>query len=115
MLTSGSVGFQTNQNVVRIVLHGSRKPDLQSEALAIFSIGVKHHIKIEPEWIPRELNVLADYYSRIQDYDDWMLNPTVFGMVDAMWGPHTIDRFADMHNHRLTRFNSVMVALDRKP
>ena len=41
--------FSDNQNVVRIVMYGSRKPDLQAEALAIFSISVRHHIRIEPE------------------------------------------------------------------
>jgi len=28
-------------------------------------------IRIEPEWIPREQNELADFYSLIVDYDDW--------------------------------------------
>ena len=36
---------------------------LQAEALAIFSVCVKNHIHIEPEWIPRDENELADYYS----------------------------------------------------
>ena len=44
--------FTDNQNVVRIVLHGSRKPLLQKEALVILSIGLQHQIRLEPEWIP---------------------------------------------------------------
>ena len=104
--------FSDNQNVARIVMYGSSKADLQAEALAIFSISVRQHIRIVPEWIPRELNELGDCYSRIRDCDDWMLNPTVFSMIDTMWGPHTIDRFADGHNHQLPR---VMVALGQKP
>ena len=67
--------FTDNQNVVRIVQYGSKKPDLQAEALSIFSICLKQHIRIEPEWIPRERNALADYISTLVDYDDWMLNP----------------------------------------
>ena len=43
--------FIDNQNVVRIVLHGGRKPLLQKEALAIFSIGLHHQIHLEPECI----------------------------------------------------------------
>ena len=27
-----------------------------------------------------------DYISRLVDYDDWMLNPEIFCMLDAMWG-----------------------------
>ena len=98
--------FTDNQNVVRIVQYGSKKPDLQAEALSIFSICLKQHIRIEPEWIPRERNALADYISRLVDYDDWTLNPGIFSMLDAMWGPHTIDRFANSFNHQLVRFNS---------
>lgn len=98
--------FTDNQNVARIILYGSRKPILQEEALAIFATCVNHHIRLEPEWIPREANEFADYLSKLVDYDDWMLNPTVFKELDSQWGPHTIDRFADVHNRQLARFNS---------
>ena len=97
--------FTDNQNVVRIVLHGSRKPLLQKEALAILSIGLQHQIRQEPEWIPREENEFADYLSRLCDSDDWMLNPDVFHELDARWGPHTVDRFADLQNCQIQRFN----------
>ena len=98
--------FTDNQNVVKIVQHGSSKPALQAEALGIFSLCVNNYIRIEPEWIPREQNELADYYSRLVDYDDWMLNPVVFAWLDNLWGPHTIDRFANSWNTQLERFNS---------
>ena len=91
---------------MRIVLYGSRKPILQGEALAIFSTGVNNQIRLEPEWIPREENEFANYLSRIVNHDDWMLNPVVFQDLDVMWGPHTIDRFADVHNRQLERFDS---------
>ena len=98
--------FTDNQNVVNIVQYGSKKPSLQAEALGIFSICAQGNIRLEPEWIPREKNELADYYSRIVDYDDWMLNPSTFTWLDAIWGPHTIDRFANATNTQLQRFNS---------
>ena len=91
--------FTDNQNVSRIILMvGSKKAHLQDLALQVFSIAVQNNIKLEPECIPRELNERADYLSRIIDYDDWMLNPVVFGDVDQLWGPHTIDRFTDCFN-----------------
>ena len=40
-----------NNNVVRILMYGSRKPLLQAEAIAIFHLCVAHHLTIEPEWI----------------------------------------------------------------
>ena len=98
--------FSDNQNVARILLVGSRKPHLQSIALKIFSLSVRSHIKIEPEWIPRQLNVKADLLSRIVDFDDWRLNPEVFIHLDKAWGPHTVDRFASFQNCQLPRFNS---------
>ena len=34
------------------------------------------------------------------------MNPSVFRLEDAKWGPHTIDRFAAYENAQLPRFNS---------
>ena len=59
--------FTENQNVVRIVQHGSPKHALQAEALDIFSLCVSNKITLEPEWILRRQNELADYFSRIVD------------------------------------------------
>ena len=98
--------FTDNQNVVHIIQVGSRKEQLQALALEIFQLAVQHNIHLEPEWIPRELNQQADYLSRIIDYDDWRLNPKVFAVLDSLWGPHTVDRFADSTNTQLQRFNS---------
>ena len=36
---------------------------------------------IEPEWVPREENQLADYLSRVVDYDDWGINKDVFHTI----------------------------------
>ena len=98
--------FTDNQNVCRIVTTGSRKPQLQAEAMAIFSTSVANNIRIEPEWIPRAENDVADYLSRITDYDDWNLDHSIFRSIEQQWGPHTIDRFASHYNTQLPRFNS---------
>ena len=98
--------FTDNQNIVRILTVGSGKGYLQAEAMRIFKLCICHHIHLEPEWIPREENELADYLSRIVELDDWLLNPMVFLMLDNVWGPHTVDRFASHFNTQLTCFNS---------
>ena len=98
--------FSDNQNVVRILETGSKKPLLQKEAIAVFSIAARSLIHIEPEWIPRTENQQADYLSRIQDRDDWIIQPALFATIDQLWGPHTIDRFANNFNTQLPRFNS---------
>ena len=98
--------FTDNQNVARILVVGSKKPLLQAVALTIFSLTVQSQIRLEPEWIPRELNERADYLSHIIDYDDWQLNPSVFSELEDCWGPHSVDRFASFHNCQVPRFNS---------
>ena len=70
--------FTDNQNVCRVIMHGSRRPNLHAEALKIFAISIANHIRIEPEWIPRSENQLADYLSPIVDYDDWYLDVSLF-------------------------------------
>ena len=98
--------FTDNKNVVSILLYGSKKPLLQKESLRIFQMGLMHQIRMEPEWVPREENQLADYWSKVIDYDDWMVHPAIFAQLDLMWGPHTVDRFANASNRQLERFNS---------
>ncbi len=62
--------FTDNQNVVRILLVGSKKALLQAMALKVFALSVHYHVRLEPEWIPRELNERADFLSRVIDLDD---------------------------------------------
>jgi len=98
--------FTDNQNVPRIISSGSSKTHLQSEVLSIFNICGIHGISIEMEWIPRSENDQADFLSRIYDPDDWGLSWSTFYTIDRIWGPHTVDRFANYLNYKLSRFNS---------
>ena len=61
--------FSDNQNVVHILEVGSRQPHLQAELLKIVEVCMQHKIRMEPGWVPREENQLADYFSRIGDLD----------------------------------------------
>ena len=81
-----------NQGTVSVMSIGSNKPLLQQEATKIYSICRSHGIRLFPEWIPRHLNCKADYWSRVIETDDWMLNPDHFLELDALWGPHTVDQ-----------------------
>ena len=57
--------------------------DLRVDALLFerheFLFKLDFKVCIEPEWIPREQNQLADYCSRVIDHDNWMLNTEVLG------------------------------------
>ncbi|CAC5416181.1 unnamed protein product [Mytilus coruscus] len=57
-------------------------------------------------WIPRSKNTKADYISKMIDIEDCGTNKEFFKLVDDMWGPHTVDRFASNLNKKLPRCNS---------
>ena len=48
----------------------------------MFRFCIRYNIRLEPEWVPREMNELADYFSRVVDHHDWYVDHTVFAMVD---------------------------------
>ena len=64
-------GFTDNINVVSIVKKGSMKRNLEDIAIKIFEICLEYKIRLEIEWIPREMNDQTDYLSRVFDFDDW--------------------------------------------
>ena len=60
---------------MRILEVGSHEPHLQAELLKIVEVcNMQHNITMEPGWVPREGNQLADYFSRIPHLDDWQLD-----------------------------------------
>lgn len=95
-----------NQATVSIMCVGSNKAHLQREATRIFTICHQHGIRLFPEWVPRHLNHRADYWSRVIETDDWMLNPVHFRELDGRWGLHTVDRFVSLNSRQLPRFCS---------
>ena len=95
-----------NQSVCSILSVGSSKPHLQKEAVAIYNLCHEAGIRFSAEWIPRHFNFKADYWSKVVDTDDWMLNPLHSHQLDILWGPHTVDRFASHNSFQLPRFCS---------
>jgi hypothetical protein len=85
---------------------GSSAEHLQDICLRIFWFCRKHRIQLAPEWIPRELNQLADYLSKVKEIDDFGLQPSVFEFVAKQFGPFSVDRFASSRNALLPRFFS---------
>ena len=95
-----------NMNVENILKVGSPCPKLHAEAVTIYTLCGQHSICLEPEWIPQGLNVEADSLSRQVDYDDYMLNPDIFAVLDILWGTHTVDRFSTFKTSQVPRFCS---------
>ena len=92
---------------------GSKKQHLQSEIMQIFNICYPRSINVDteysllsPVWIPRTQNERADYLSKIYDDNDWGISDIVFNWLKELWGPHSIDRFTNYLNTKLSRYNS---------
>jgi hypothetical protein len=100
--------FTDNQNVERMSEVGSMKNNLQSLVTDIFHFCVQNCICLKVQWIPRELNTIADQYtsSKIFDFDDWSVADRIFHYFNRIYGPFTIDRFANSNKKKLHRFNS---------
>lgn len=108
ILEGTSIKWYTDcQNCVHIVHRGSTNMDLQNMAFNIFTICLSRNITLELEWIPRTKNEKADYISKMVDYQDWHTTHGLFTHINSMWGPFTVDRFANHINTKLPRFNSV--------
>ena len=83
------------------------KGDLHQFALSIFKIVLRNSIDLQVDWTPRSLNDHADAaISRIIDFDDWGVSLEFFNHLDHIWGPHTVDCFANFNNRKLTKFYS---------
>ena len=98
--------YTDNQCVVSIVHKGSMKRHLHELAIQIYKFACQNSIDIFMEWIPRKENERADLLSRIVDRDDWSVSQSLFKFLNHVWGPFTIDRFADSNNTKLIKFNS---------
>ena len=73
---------------MHIVTTGSRKKHLQYLAVSISRLCLLNGISIIPHWIPRCQNQLADFISKIIDYDDWYASVVeFFQYLDHLWGP----------------------------
>lgn len=90
----------------RILSVGSTKTHLQDVAIDIFMFCLSKNIKLIPQWIPREQNQVADYYSKIKDSDDWSIDNNTFNNINRRFGPFTVDRFASNLNAKCKIFNS---------
>ena len=102
-----SVHWETdNYAAFLIVASGSNKEHLQALAEDIYELTIKHSIVLQVKWIPRHKSQIADALSKSYDFDDWETTDTLFHYLNSLWGPFTIDRFADNKNAKLKKFNS---------
>ena len=92
----------------RIIEVGSMKLDLHRLAIKIFQFCTEHSIRLEVQWIPRTCteNEKADYISRLIDFDDWQITHDLFLSLEELWGPHTVDCFANYYTAKFVFLES---------
>jgi hypothetical protein len=95
-----------SMNLYRCVHRGSRRTSLCDILKDIFWLCMSAHILLQLVWVPRGENTDADELSKIEDRDDWCLNPRWFRECESRWGTHTVDRFASDLNAQCPRFFS---------
>jgi hypothetical protein len=85
---------------------GGPSPELTELAHAVWATALQHNINVCAKHLAGRLNQHADQLSRISNPYQWKLNPQLFQFLDKTWGPHTVDRFADMTSCQVKRYNS---------
>lgn len=87
---------------------GSPNAELQELALQLFQSQLDEGFELQAVWLPREQDTRADYLSHVSEmrHHDYRLRPALFHQLNALWGPHTVDRFACSATRQLARFCS---------
>jgi hypothetical protein len=96
-----------SQNAQIICSKGSSKPRLQGYAKLLHDLLDQNNIKLNVVWIPRDLNVVADFISTEIDYDDYEILPLAFEAVCNSTGMRPdVDCFANSSNAKCKTFFS---------
>ena len=82
-------------------MSGSNKQRLQKLAESIYDLTVSRSIKLDAQWVPRKQNTIADTLSKMYDLEDWETTNTLLKYLNRVWGPFTIDRFANNKNSKM--------------
>eukprot|EP00873_Tetraselmis_striata_P038096 jgi/Tetstr1/458360/TSEL_044799.t1 len=84
----------------------SRSPAMMAELRKLWYLLDSNGVHITARYIRSAANVWADRLSRHLDIDDWQLDPVMFAELEAMWGAHSVDRFASALSAMLPRYNA---------
>ena len=90
-----------------IIRNDNMKPDLHKLVLSIFRLALRNTIDFKVDWdldplTSTRLSLAGSLIAMTRGF------PYIFfTRVDGIWGPHSVDRFANSHNFKLsTRFYS---------
>ena len=93
------------------ILGGSKTPRIQDLVIQIDDCCISANIDRHTLWVPRDLNIIADYMSKLGPGDvySFTVQPWVRTRLDSTFGAHSIDRFASHNNIQVDppRYNSL--------
>jgi len=96
-----------NMNAATVCEKGSGKFRLQRYATYIADLCEQNGTVIRPVWIPRCLNNVADFISKMVDYEDYSVSHDFFHLAQQITGfVPDFDRFANNMNTKCDQFNS---------
>jgi hypothetical protein len=80
--------------------------ELSNLAQAIWCTTNSLNITLKAKFLAGNQNYHADRLSRLASHYEWMLDPDLFHIINRMWGPFSIDRFASFLTKQIPRYNS---------
>ena len=86
---------------------GGSSVQLDMVARSIHIEAMEANITLSAKYLAGTLNWRADYLSRVRSTYEWRLHPNLFRLIDRIWGPHHIDRFASITSTQIPMYNSL--------
>ena len=107
-LNGSSVLYKTDSKVAETVCRkGSPKLYLHKYIVDILDLCKRFDIQLCVVWISRDLNEIADYYSKASDTDSWTTRSRFFEKIKTLSGLNfSLDAFANVENTKVPRFYS---------
>lgn len=85
---------------------GSKVTLIHDLVVEFFELCAELKISATVQWVPRDLNVIADALSKIGDRAAVAITDDAFRQLEALFGDHTVDAFASEDNFRCSRWMS---------
>ena len=86
---------------------GGASTELDCLARDIHLMAIENKITLQAAYLSGVENWKADQLSRMSSTYEWMLHPNLFQLLDRVWGPHQVDRFASFMTTHLPEYNSM--------
>ena len=101
--------IHTDNQAVFFIINkaGSRTATIHDLCKQFLWYCITSAIDVHANWIPREQNELADFYSKEVDSSDWKLRPDVFALLTDRFGTFDIDLFASYNNYQVKDYYSL--------